>query len=76
MKKMQLILDRRQPFFLPYHFLNTWLLKKRIKDIPVPNSIYLLMTYDVENFWGMENDPNQIKNVTFLRKIKKNLAES
>jgi peptidoglycan/xylan/chitin deacetylase (PgdA/CDA1 family) len=70
MKKLQLILDRRQPFFIPYHFLNSWLLKRKIATTSLPAEIYVMVTFDVENFWGMEQKNGQEQNLEFLDRIK------
>jgi peptidoglycan/xylan/chitin deacetylase (PgdA/CDA1 family) len=70
MKKLQLILDRRQPFFIPYHWFNSWSIKRKISTTSVPAEIYVLVTFDVENFWGAEHKNGQKKNLEFLKKIK------
>ena len=71
MKKLQLILDRRQPFFLPYHFINSWLIKRKINAITSPTEIFVLVTFDVENFWGMEHKERAIEKILeFLKKIQ------
>jgi peptidoglycan/xylan/chitin deacetylase (PgdA/CDA1 family) len=76
MKKLQLIFDRRQPFFLPYHFINSWLIKRKISTINSPTDILVLVTFDVENFWGMEHKNGQEKNLEFLKKIKNSIGSN
>lgn len=70
MKKLQLLIDKRQPFFIPYHFLNSLFLKRKIKNVNIPNKIHILMTYDVENVWGLEDKDCQKDNIEFLKKIQ------
>jgi peptidoglycan/xylan/chitin deacetylase (PgdA/CDA1 family) len=67
LKKLHIISDRRQPFFIPYHIVNSFFLKRKIKIVNAPNQIYILITYDVENFWGTEKKANQDKNKEFLK---------
>lgn len=70
MKKLQLIFDKRQPFFIPYHLCNSLLLKSKIKNVHIPNKFYILITYDVENGWGQEDKDCQKCNLEFLKTIQ------
>lgn len=71
MSIFQLFFDKRQPFFAPYHFLNTQLLKRKINQVNEPKQIFLLLTFDVENSWGDEENNDQEKNNIFLERIQK-----
>jgi peptidoglycan/xylan/chitin deacetylase (PgdA/CDA1 family) len=71
MSIIQLLLDKRQPFFVPYHFLSAQILKSKIDSISTrPKQIYILLTFDVENRWGDEEQNGRNGNIDFLEKIQ------
>ena len=67
---LQILLDKRQPFFVPYHFLNTFLLKRKIRKTATPRQIFVMLTFDVENSWGDEEADCKKENELFLNRIQ------
>jgi len=70
MRILQILLDKRQPFFVPYHYINTLLLRKKINKAVTPRQIFILLTFDVENSWGDEEQESQKENEIFLKIIQ------
>lgn len=75
MKTLQVLLDKRQPFFIPYYLLNTIILKKKISKISKPKKIVVSLTFDIENNWGNEEQNSHDENIQFIEKIQ-NLIKS
>jgi hypothetical protein len=71
MRILQLLLDKRQPFFIPYYALNTIILKRKISKVSKPNKIYVSLTFDLENNWGNEEQNCQDENIQFIEKIQR-----
>jgi hypothetical protein len=46
-------------------------LRRKLKKVNVPDKIFILITYDVENVWGLEDKDCQKDNLEFLKTIQR-----
>jgi len=71
MRTLQILFDKRQPLFVPFQFFKALLLKKHIRKATIPRQIFFLITVDVENSWGDEEQESQKENEIFIKKFLK-----
>lgn len=70
MSQLQLFFNIRQPIFIPYHLVKTWILKRKIRNIKKPKEIFISLTFDLENNWGNEEQSCQDENIKFIELIQ------
>ena len=70
MTKMTIFFDNRQPLFIPYYYWKALVLKGRFHSVAEPTELHVLLTFDIENSWGAEEQRCQQENTKFLERIQ------
>jgi len=69
MNKWTLIFENRLPVYIPFYRLYSKFIRTQIERCALPGSIFVALTFDIENSWGDEEQSCQKENNYFLRKI-------